>query len=652
MKLQLRKAARKEARRLKKQKKHEKYTKRHQKAEENDEEGLNEENYEDDNEEFYEDDNKEQYDEEEYEEEDDNEEKTRVNNTDLDIEIQNLEERLGLRGKKTKDREKNWKKIKKQLELDGLGADFYDILEGKTQDPIDQVSVSPPSSPELEFVPGEDIEDEESEESLPKKREESPEPPMKKSQNPVQIFTQDSHKRIKGLLNRLSDQNIEPLTKQISELFKNCSNLALLENFWEFLQSIFDNSTIPTQLLAVYSTEIAALSRLVGREISAYILEKLHSSQDSFGQNQVSFLAYLYYFGVISDEIFKGFLSSYIEDLSEAKVEFLVTSFNIAGFTLRKKNPNTLKDLFTAAQSRFKQMENPSNRLKILIEILSDIKNNKKKQNSAEERLKFLKNWLKNSVIKQTGIKDNEISTNFEEISKGKWRDLLTPAFEKQTKKTFSSEIEALAREQKMNTESRKQIFCLIMTAEDYMDAFAKLSNLKKQERDIVRVIITCVGQESIYNKFYSLLAGQLCTSKNSYKYSFQYALWDNLKEFSEFSIRKISNTSKFFADLILDGNLNLSIIKAVNFDDIDQHLSIFLRILLENILVTAPIPTIGMIFERIGSNEKLTALAEGLRMFIKLVVIKHPRKGALKEIGMENFIQRAKVAKKSLKIG
>ena len=651
MKIQLRKAARKEARKSKKQKKHERFLKRQKVEEEIVEQG-------EEGDEFEEDEFEEEFEEEEQEEE------VMDKPTELDLEIIKLEERLGLRGKKTKDKEKNWKKIKKQLELDGLGADFYDILEGTTQDPIDQISISPPSSPELDFVPNseheveEDDEEQEefSEESLPKKRKKrkrsiSSDPSDKESKNPVKIFTQDGHKKIKGLLNRLSDQNIEPLTKQISELFKVCSNVALLENFWEFLLSIFENSTIPTQLLAVYATEISALSRLVGREISAYLLEKLHSSQESFTQNQVSFIAYLYYFGVISVEILKGFLSSYIDDLSESKLEFLITSFNIIGFTLRKKHPNTLKDLLSSTQQKFKLMENPSSRFKVLIEILSDIKNNKKKQNSAEERLKFLKNWLKNSVIKQSGIKESEISTNFAEISKGKWRELLTPAFEKKAQKTFSLEIEALAKEQKMNTESRKQIFCLIMTAEDYMDAYAKLSNLKKQERDIVRVVIICAGQESVYNKFYSLLAGQLCTSKNSYKYSFQYALWDNLKEFSEFSIRKISNTAKFFADLVVGGNIELSVMKAVNFDDLDEHLSIFLRIFLENVLVSAPIPTIGMIFERVGKNDKLAAFAEGLRVFIKLVVIQHPRKGVVKDIGMENFIQRAKVAKRSLKV-
>ena len=48
--------------------------------------------------------------------------------------------------------------------------------------------------------------------------------------------------------------------------------------------------------------------------------------------------------------------------------------------------------------------------MKFMIEFLTDIKNNKKKQNLAEERLKFLKNWLKNTISKNTGIKDSQIT--------------------------------------------------------------------------------------------------------------------------------------------------------------------------------------------------------------------------------------------------
>lgn len=39
----------------------------------------------------------------------------------------------------------------------------------------------------------------------------------------------------------------------------------------------------------------------------------------------------------------------------------------------------------------------------------------------------------------------------------------------------FSAKVLELARKQRMNTDIRKNIFCVIMTSEDYLDAFEKL---------------------------------------------------------------------------------------------------------------------------------------------------------------------------------
>lgn len=39
----------------------------------------------------------------------------------------------------------------------------------------------------------------------------------------------------------------------------------------------------------------------------------------------------------------------------------------------------------------------------------------------------------------------------------------------------FSAKVLELARKQRMNTDIRKNIFCIIMTSEDYLDAFEKL---------------------------------------------------------------------------------------------------------------------------------------------------------------------------------
>lgn len=45
-----------------------------------------------------------------------------------------------------------------------------------------------------------------------------------------------------------------------------------------------------------------------------------------------------------------------------------------------------------------------------------------------------------------------------------------------------------------MNTEDRKLIFATIMTANDFQDAFYKILKLKRNEKDVVRVLITCCG--------------------------------------------------------------------------------------------------------------------------------------------------------------
>jgi len=39
----------------------------------------------------------------------------------------------------------------------------------------------------------------------------------------------------------------------------------------------------------------------------------------------------------------------------------------------------------------------------------------------------------------------------------------------------FSAKVLEMARKQRMNTDVRRNIFCVVMTSEDYLDAFEKL---------------------------------------------------------------------------------------------------------------------------------------------------------------------------------
>ena len=78
------------------------------------------------------------------------------------------------------------------------------------------------------------------------------------------------------------------------------------------------------------------------------------------------------------------------------------------------------------------------------------------------------------------------------------------------------------------------------MQSSDYLEAFEnceKLNLKKEQQREIVKVAMhCCVAEKDQFNKFYALLLQKLIKfNPMSYKYSFQYTLWDYLKIINKF---------------------------------------------------------------------------------------------------------------------
>lgn len=90
-------------------------------------------------------------------------------------------------------------------------------------------------------------------------------------------------------------------------------------------------------------------------------------------------------------------------------------------------------------------------------------------------------------------------------------------------KPVYSQKILDLARAQRMNTDVRKNIFCILMTAEDYLDAFEKLHHLglkDRQEREIIYVILSCCLQEKKFNPYYAVLLQRFCEQDRKYQVS------------------------------------------------------------------------------------------------------------------------------------
>ena len=91
----------------------------------------------------------------------------------------------------------------------------------------------------------------------------------------------------------------------------------------------------------------------------------------------------------------------------------------------------------------------------------------------------------------------------------------------KEHKLNFGTKILELARKQRMNTDIRKNIFCILVTAEDYLDAFEKLHHLDlkdQQEIEIIHVVMHCCLQENKFNPYYAVLAQKLCEYNRKYQ--------------------------------------------------------------------------------------------------------------------------------------
>lgn len=87
----------------------------------------------------------------------------------------------------------------------------------------------------------------------------------------------------------------------------------------------------------------------------------------------------------------------------------------------------------------------------------------------------------------------------------------------------FSERILKLAREQHMNTDVRRAVFCILVSAEDFTDAFVKLLKLslkKQQEREIIYIIVHCALNEKSYNPYYSYLLQKFCEYDRRFRVS------------------------------------------------------------------------------------------------------------------------------------
>ncbi|KAM7120777.1 nucleolar MIF4G domain-containing protein 1 isoform 3-T3 [Molossus nigricans] len=490
-------------------------------------------------------------------------------------------------------------------------------------------------------------------------------------------------KHVQGLINRLSEPNMASISGQLEELYMAHSRKDMNDTLTSVLMSACaPSSAMPSRLVMEHVLLVSILHRTVGIEVGAHFLEavvrKFADVHEKGGEgkecdNLFTIIAHLYNFHVVHSLLVFDILRKLIGTFTEKDIELILLMLRNVGFSLRKDDALSLKEMIAETQAkasgaggRFQDQT----RIRFMLETMLALKNNdmRKIPGYDPEPVEKLRK-LQRALVRGAGSgTESQLRVSWDGVlnaeQTGRWwivgsawsgAPMIDSSQQKASQKplagTVSAKILELARKQRMNTDVRRNIFCTIMTSEDFLDAFEKLLKLGlkgQQEREAVHVLVDCCLQEAAFNPFYAFLASKLCGYDRRFQVTFQFSMWDKFRELENLPATNFSNLAHLVAHLLKTKSLPLSILKVIEFSELDKPRVHFLRKVLYMLLMETEVEDLGLLFARVSDNPQLGVLREGLKLFISHFLLKSAQaRHSAEEAGL--LRERAELATKAL---
>jgi nucleolar MIF4G domain-containing protein 1 len=164
------------------------------------------------------------------------------------------------------------------------------------------------------------------------------------------------------------------------------------------------------------------------------------------------------------------------------------------------------------------------------------------------------------------------------------------------------------------------------------------------------------------------LVSKRLCDTDHSFKVTFQYCLWDFLRECGEnevgglersnnesedggnkrIRLNRLMNMAKFYSSLVAEGSLTLAILKSVNFMTVKRYGRIFLEIFFCNLILKLHPGGAQAIANVFGKIIELRTLAQGI-IFFMLETVVHGKSSGLSDDELDRVQWGCKIAKEVL---
>lgn len=443
----------------------------------------------------------------------------------------------------------------------------------------------------------------------------------------------------------------------------------------KIIQTTCHPRQVMTPLIKVCGALVAALYHSVGTEVGGFFIEKvvrrmMESVEEARAEgeseqptdegeeqattsrepvNLVLFVAMLYNFGLVHCTLVYDLFRAFVESFSGIEIELIHQLLKACGPQLRADDADALREMIALVQQKVASVQaespasQPHERVRFILDLIYDLKKpgkHKKGQQavgSAALDLSSLKKWL-GRVKTRCGNANNALRVSLHELlhadEDGRWwivggtwvgyqqkpKESDEVAIQDDSKRTEENRLLRLAEKQHMNTDVRKRIFVAVMGASDCLDAYERLLQLhlkEKQEREIVRVLLHCCGQENKFNKFYLVLANKLCEMDPRYKFTFQLAYWDIFKQIETLKPRRLYNQAQMLAGLVISASLSLSCLKVLDFTQLEDKAVFFLRAVLERILKLETEMEMAQVFHRLVQTKKAQLTIDGLAVFM-----------------------------------
>ncbi|KAI8515835.1 Nucleolar MIF4G domain-containing protein 1 [Branchiostoma belcheri] len=467
-------------------------------------------------------------------------------------------------------------------------------------------------------------------------------------------------KQVKGLINRLSEGNMHSIGKQFESLYASNSRNDMNDMVTSALtEACLSPDPLPERLMMEHCMLVALLHNNIGTELGAHLVEflarrfdRLHRTNDNRGEgkecdNVVAMFAHLYNFKLIHCILIYDIIRRLIDSFNERDIELILGVLRNVGFLIRKDDPAALKDVIqvistkaAAASQDFREQS----RVKFMLETIAALRNNnmKKMPNYDPAHLEHLQKLLRGMLRNKGSITDTQLRIPLEDLlsveEKGRWWVVGSawtgrgPGKEDNVGEgpvvqgEMSEKISELARRQRMNTDLRRNIFAVVMTSEDYLDAFEKLLQLqlkKSQEPEVIHVLLDCTMQERGYNPYYSYLAQKFCDFDRRFMMTIQFSLWDRFAVIDSLSSQNSSNLAQLVTHLLVTMAIPLSVLKKFEFASLEKATVQFLRQILLALLLEQEENTVQAIFTRVAKFPKLQQFRDGLRLFMSHFLMK-----------------------------